>query len=158
MSNLFILNFLLALGFSVIMDQMNISGLVSGFAIGYLALWISRPLFGPTSYFVRVFKILQLLGTFAWELVVSNIRVLWDVITPTHISKPAVIGIPLDASSDLEITLVANIISLTPGSLSLDVSEDRKTLYVHVMFVDDVETSRMQIKNKIEKRVLEAIR
>jgi len=158
MSNLFILNLLLALGFSVIMDQLNISCIIAGFAIGYAALWITRPLFGPTSYFVRVIKILKLVGTFIWELVVSNFRVLWDIITPAHFSRPAVIGIPLDASTDLEIMLVANMISLTPGTLSLDVSQDRKILYIHVMFVDDVETTRAQIKEKIEKRVLEAIR
>ena len=158
MSNLFVLNLLLALGFSVIMDQLNLSGFISGFVIGYVALWITRPLFGASSYFERVIKLVKLAATFLWELLISNFRVLWDVITPSHFSRPAVIGIPLDASSDFEIMLVANMISLTPGTLSLDVSQDRKILYVHVMFVDDLETARAQIKEKIEKRVLEAIR
>ena len=158
MSNLFVLNLLLALGFSVIMDQLNMSGFISGFVIGYVALWITRPLFGTTSYFVRVIKLVKLASAFVWELLVSNFRVLWDVITPSHFSRPAVIGVPLDANSDFEIMLVANMISLTPGTLSLDVSRDRKILYVHVMFVDDLETARAQIKEKIEKRVLEAVR
>jgi multicomponent Na+:H+ antiporter subunit E len=158
MSHLFLANLLLAAGFAVIMDQLNLGGLIAGFIIGYAALWVTRPLFGSTRYFVRVIKLLRLAGTFIWELMVSNFRVLWDVITPTHFSRPAVIGVPLDADTDFEIMVVANMISLTPGTLSLDVSEDRSTLYVHVMFVDDVEAVRAQIKERIEKRVLEAFR
>jgi multicomponent Na+:H+ antiporter subunit E len=158
MSHLFLLNLLLAAGFAVIMDQLTLSGFLAGFAIGYAALWITRPLYDATGYFVRVIKLVKLAGTFIWELVVSNFRVLWDVITPSHFSSPAVIGVPLDARSDFEIMVLANMISLTPGTLSLDVSEDRSTLYVHVMFVDDVETARAQIKERIEKPVLEAFR
>ena len=158
MSNLFILNLFLAVGFSVIMGQLNLTGFFAGFVIGYLALWVTAPLYGPSRYFDRVIKLVKLGGTFVWLLVVSNFRVLWDVITPTHLSRPAVIGIPLDAESDFEIMLVANIISLTPGTLSLDVSDDRRILYVHVMFLDDVERVRREIKDKIEKRVLEALR
>jgi multicomponent Na+:H+ antiporter subunit E len=64
----------------------------------------------------------------------------------------------LAARTDLEITLVANLVSLTPGTLSLDVSDDRRTLYVHVMFMDDIEAVRGAIKDGIERRVLEVLR
>jgi multicomponent Na+:H+ antiporter subunit E len=89
---------------------------------------------------------------------VSNLRVLWDVLTPRHTSRPGIVGVPLAARTDLEITLVANLVSLTPGTLSLDISEDRQTLYVHVMFMDDIEAVRGQIKDGIERRVLEVLR
>lgn len=158
MSNLFLLNIFLAGGFCAILGQVNLSGFVAGFAVGYAALWVTRPLYGQTTYFMRVVKILQLAGYFIWQLLVSNFRVLWDVVTPKHISKPGVIAVPLDAESDFEIMMVANLVSLTPGSLSLDVSDDRKRLYVHMMFLDDVEAARREIKQGIEKRVLEAIR
>ncbi|MDY6822861.1 MAG: Na+/H+ antiporter subunit E [Thermodesulfobacteriota bacterium] len=158
MSNLFVLNIFLAVGFSVILGQFNLSGLTAGFIVGYLALWVTRPLYGPNTYFSRVGKVLQLVFYFIRELLISNLRVLWDVITPGHISKPGVIAVPLDAKSDFEIMMVANLVSLTPGTLSLDVSDDRKTLYVHVMFLDDVETARRDIKQGIEKKVLEALR
>jgi len=158
MSNLFLLNLFLAAGFCAVLGQLNVSGFLAGFAIGYFALWITRPLYGPTLYFSKVFKILHLVGYFIWQLIVSNLRVLWDVVTPTHISKPGIIGVPLDAKSDFEIMLVANLVSLTPGTLSLDISSDRTILYVHVMFLDDVEATRLQIKEGIEKKVLEAIR
>ncbi len=158
MSNLFLMNLFLAAGFCAVLGQLNVSGFLAGFAIGYLALWITRPLYEPTLYFTKVSNILRLLGYFTWQLIVSNLRVLWDVITPGHISRPGIIGVPLDAESDFEIMLVANLISLTPGTLTLDISADRKILYVHVMFLDDVEAMRLQIKKGIEQRVLEAVR
>ncbi len=158
MSNLFLLNIFLAAGFSVILGQVNLSGFITGMITGYLALWVTRPLYGETTYFSRVIKILRLLVYFIWQLLISNLRVLWDVITPKNISKPGVIAVPLEARSDFEIMLVANLVSLTPGTLSLDVSEDRRSLYVHVMFLEDVESARRDIKQGIEKKVLEALR
>jgi multicomponent Na+:H+ antiporter subunit E len=85
-------------------------------------------------------------------------QVLWDVVTPSQISRPGIIRMPLDARTDLEIMLVANLISLTPGTLSIDLSEDQRQLYVHVMFLDDVAAARRELKNGLEKRVLEVLR
>ncbi len=158
MSHLFLLNLFLAAGFCAILGQINLSGFIAGFAIGYLALWVTRPLYESGAYFKRVARIFRLAGYFIWQLLVSNLRVLWDVITPKQISRPGVIAVPLDAKTDFEIMLVANLVSLTPGTLSLDVSEDRQYLYVHLMFLEDVGAARREIKQGIEKRVLEAIR
>ena len=156
--NPFLLNIFLAGGFTAVVGEFTLTGLVAGFVIGYLALWVTKPLYGATHYFKRVPGILRLLLFFINELIVSNFRVLWDVVTPSHISQPGIVGIPLDARSDLEIMLVANLISLTPGTLSVDLSPDRCTLYVHVMFLDDIEKTRAEIKEGIERRVLEVMR
>jgi multicomponent Na+:H+ antiporter subunit E len=131
---------------------------LSGFALGYVALWLSKPLYRDTRYFKKFPKTINLAGYFLKELAISNLRVLWDVITPRHINRPGIIGVPLTAQTDLEIFIVASLISLTPGTLSVDLSEDRKTLFVHVMFLDDVERTRADIKNGLERRVLEVIR
>ena len=156
--NLFLLNIFLALGFSAVLGQFNLSGFIAGFIVGYLALWLTKPLYGQTRYFQRLPKVLGLIGFFVKELLVSNLRVLWDVITPQYISRPGIIGIPLEARTDAEIMLVANLISLTPGTLSMDLSEDRRVLYIHVMFLDDIEQTREQIKQGLERRVLEVMR
>jgi multicomponent Na+:H+ antiporter subunit E len=73
---------------------------------------------------------------------------------------PGVVGIPLDARTDLEITLLANLMTLTPGSVTLDLSEDRSVLYVHAMYIDggDVEAYRRSVKEGLERRVLELMR
>ena len=156
--NLFMLNLFLALGFSAVRGQFNLTGLLTGFAVGYAALWISKPLYPDAAYFVRVPRVLRLAGYFLYQLIVSNFRVMWEVITPRHSSRPGIIGIDLAARTDLEIMLVANMISLTPGTLSLDISDDRRVLYVHFMFLDDPAAARREIKEGLERRVLEALR
>ena len=107
---------------------------------------------------MRVVTIIRLIIFFIKALFMSNLRVLWDVVTPSHISRPGIIRLPLNARTDLEIMLVANLISLTPGTLSIDISEDRRFLYVHVMFLDDVETACRELKEGLEQRVLEVLR
>ncbi len=156
--SLLILNIVFAAVFTLLWDSGNIILFLSGFALGYMILWVTSPLYQDTGYFKKLPKTLNLTVYFLKELVISNLRVLWDVITPRHISRPGIIGIPLEARTDLEIFMVANLISLTPGTLSLDLSEDRKTLFVHVMFLENVEKTRADIKNGLEKRVLEVMR
>ncbi len=156
--SLFLLNILLAVGFVVMVGAYSMSGLVAGLIVGYAALWVTRPLYGEQRYFNRLPKALKLILFFIKELILSNFRVLWDVVTPSHISRPGIIGVPLDARTDLEIMLVANLISLTPGTLSIDLSPDRRTLYVHVMFLDDIESVRDALKDGLERRVLEVLR
>lgn len=108
-----------------------------------------------------LFKLPRLLGFIAFyvkELVRASVRVAHDVLTPSHHMRPAMVAIPLDAKTDFEILLLANLISMTPGSVSIDVSKDRQVLYVHAMYVDDLEALREQIKNTYERRVLALLR
>ena len=156
--NLFFLNTFIAFGYTGVQGQFNLSGLVVGYFLGYAALWVTQPLYGPSRYFQRVPKTLGLIAFFLVELIYSNLQVLWAVITPGQISRPGIVGVPLTARSELEILLVANLISLTPGTLSIDLSEDRHTLYVHVMFLDDPDRFRENIKKGLERRVLEVTR
>jgi multicomponent Na+:H+ antiporter subunit E len=85
----------------------------------------------------------------------ANLRVTIDVLTPTHRMQPVIVAFPLDAKTDFEITLLANLITLTPGTLSLDVSEDKKVLYIHSMYVSDPDKFREQLKNGFERKLLE---
>ena len=94
---------------------------------------------------------------FLKELFVANVRVAYDVITPVWYMKPGVIAMRLEAESDIEITLVANLISLTPGTLSLDVSDDRKVLYIHAMFMADEQELRDSL-HELERRILRVLR
>jgi multicomponent Na+:H+ antiporter subunit E len=69
--------------------------------------------------------------------------------------NPAIIAVPLDVKTDMEITLLANVITLTPGTLSLDVSNDKKVLYVHAAYVEDREEFVQDLKNGFEKKLME---
>ena len=156
--NLFFINTFIALGYIGVQGQFSLSGFLIGFTLGYLALWLTGPLYGRSRYFQRMPKTIRLAGFFLVELLLSTLRVFWDVVTPGHISRPGIVGVPLNAESDMEILLVANLISLTPGTLSIDLSEDRRTLYVHVMFLDDPDRFRKSITDGVERRVLEVMR
>lgn len=155
---LFILNIVFAAVFTLLLDSGRIGVFLAGFILGYLILWISCPLYKDTRYLRKLPKTLNLAAYFLKELLMSNLRVLWDVITPWDINRPGIIGVPLTAETDLEIFMVANLLSLTPGTLSVDLSDDRKTLFVHVMFLENADKARADIKNGLEKKVLEVMR
>jgi multicomponent Na+:H+ antiporter subunit E len=86
--------------------------------------------------------------------------VAYDIITPHYFMKPAVMAFPLEAKTDMEITILANLITLTPGTLSIDVSDDKKILYVHAIYIKDgdLEGLKNEIKNGFEKKLLEITR
>jgi len=153
-----LLNIVFAAVFTLLLGSGSIAAFLSGFALGYLILWLSSPLYPETGYFKKLPKVFNLTGYLFWELMISSLQVAWDVITPKHINRPGIIGVPLAARTDLEIFLVANLLSLTPGTLSVDLSEDKKTLYVHVMFLEDIDKTRAGIKNGLERRILEVMR
>lgn len=156
--NLLLLNLLLAIGWSAVRGEISLGALTGGFVVGYLALWLTRPLYGQTRYFDRVIRVVGLLFFFVYELLVSSLRVARAVLTPRPRLRPGIVAVPLEARTDLEILAVANLISLTPGSLSLDLSDDRSTLFVHDMFVADPAVTREVLKTGLERRLLEVLR
>ena len=85
-------------------------------------------------------------------MLIANFRVAADVLRGNRI-EPAVVGIPLSVTTDGEILLLSMLINITPGSVTIDLSDDRRTLYVHVMHMTTVEQTRREIKNGFERRV-----
>ncbi|MEM6854042.1 MAG: Na+/H+ antiporter subunit E [Planctomycetota bacterium] len=155
---LFLINLLLALAWMAMAGSAGWAPFLIGFVVSYLVLaWLSA-LMGHQGYFRKLPKSIGFAFFILWQLILSNFRVAYDVITPAANRCPAVIGVPLDVTTDAEITLLANLITLTPGTLSLDVSEDRKILYVHAMFADDREAFCREIKEGFERRVMELLR
>jgi multicomponent Na+:H+ antiporter subunit E len=132
-------------------------GIAFGFALGGAALAVAWPL-GPYPVLpaMKPHKLLGLLLYLAVQIVVANLQVAAAVVGPRRLLRPALVAVPLDAKSDDQITVLANFVTLTPGTLSLDVSPDRKTLYVHGMFASSPEALRRSIKEGFERRVMEA--
>ena len=151
-------NLMLALTWVAMSGQYSAENLAVGFAFGYLALFLLRRATGPSRYFTKAGRLLAFAAFYLFELVRANLRVAYDVVTPRHRMHPGIVAIPLEASSDVEVTLLANLITMTPGSLCLDVSDDRTTLYVHSMFMSDPDAFRATIKHDFERRVLELLR
>lgn len=131
---------------------------ILGLLFSSLALWLTHPVGEgvPLIHYVRKGRRwLAFGGFFLRELVLASLRITWDILTPRHRMRPAILAIPLDVTTDLEITTLANLITLTPGTLSLDVSSDRKTLYIHAVYVHDVEAFKAYVKDSLERRVRE---
>jgi multicomponent Na+:H+ antiporter subunit E len=152
-------NILLALAWAAWQGDFSLRTLFTGHVLGYLILLglVKGGVLAPSPYIGRVSKAIALAGFFLWELVRANLRLAHDVATPRFHMKPGIIAIDLDATKDSEILLLAMLINLTPGSVALDVSPDRKVMYVHVMYIDTPEAARAEIKSGFERRVLEVL-
>lgn len=131
---------------------------VLGFLLGLMALWIIRRDFAGTRTVVRPWKLLSLLALFVKELALSAWRVAVLVASPKMDLRPGIFAYPLKVDRDIEITLLANLITLTPGTLSVDVSEDRRFLYVHALDCSDPAAVKRDIATGFERKILEALR
>ena len=105
---------------------------------------------------IRLYRIFKLLAVFLREFAVSVFRVARLVLSPTMRFTPAAFRFPLALASDRQITLLANMITLTPGTLTVDVTEDRSALIIHAIDCPDVEAARMAIRNGFERLIREA--
>ena len=154
----FFLNIALALSWGALTGNFHPSNLLTGFVLGYGALFVIRRALEPSDYFVKVWQVIRFVLFFMWELLRANLRVAFDVLTPGFHMQPRVIGIPLDARTDAEIMALTYFINLTPGSVVLDISSDRGTMFVHVMYASDADTARREIKDGGERRILRLMR
>jgi multicomponent Na+:H+ antiporter subunit E len=136
-------------------ERFTASNFVLGLGLAHLALRLSR---GERAPIRKTGPALRFVAFFAKEVAVSAFRVALDVLTPHPRMRPAIVGVPLDVRTDGQITLLAVLITLTPGTLALDVSPDRRTLMVHAMFAADLDRVRRDIKTGFERRILELAR
>ena len=109
---------------------------------------------GPGSSF-RPVAAMRFLLHFAYKLVEANIILAWEVATPGNRIREGVVAVPLHMSSRGVATTVANAISLTPGTLSLEVNMDRRMIYVHVLHLHDLEKVRSDL-HRFEELALRA--
>lgn len=150
---------LLAVAWVVLTGALDVPNVLFGLVAGALLSRLVPRTPGARWTVRRAWAMVSLAAYFVWELILANLRVAAAVLGPRTRLSPAVVAVPLDARTDTEITLFANLITLTPGTLSVDVSADRRVLYVHtIAFEGDLEATRRELKDGFERRVLEALR
>lgn len=154
----FLINNMLMLVWVALTGDFTFANFIFGFFLGFLALWLADREHSGKKYFKLLPNAISFVLFFLYELIKANIQVAYEVMTPTLYMEPGIVSVPLDAKTDLEITMLANLISLTPGTLSLDVSESGDVLYVHTMYVHDRDEFIRSIKNGFERKVLELLR
>ena len=137
----------------------NFTGLnlLFGGLIGAVAVLVLREALSGPRTSRRIRRVVSLAVLFLFELMVSAARVALVVIRPdmSKAVRPAIVAVPLSVKSDAEITLLANLITLTPGTLSVDVSADKSVLYVHALYMDDRDAMIADIANGFEKKIRE---
>ena len=159
-TGIFFGNFFLPLVWMALTGTFTLENYIIGFLLSSTVLWVTFPRQEVIIllYLIRLFRWLAFILFFVGNLVMASLRVVHDILTPRHHMHPAIIAIPLDLRKDLEILLLANLITLTPGTLTLEVSPGKDLLYIHAMYVEDVEEFRRMIKQKYEVRVRKVLR
>jgi multicomponent Na+:H+ antiporter subunit E len=158
MTKKLLMNLLLMLVWVALTGSFVVGNFIFGFALSFGVMWLIRRRDQPSQYFVRLINVIGFILYFLYELTKANLQVALDVLKPRFSMRPGIIKIPLHAKTDLEITLLANMISLTPGSLIIDVSDDKKVLYVHAIDIHDRDEYVRKIKTGFERRLLEVMR
>jgi len=131
---------------------------LKGYLFGMVILFTFRRFFESRFYLGRVIAIISLGLLFIKELILSNISVLKLVLRPKLDIKPGIFALPTVLEKDWEITILANLITLTPGTLVVDISDDNKILYIHTIDMDDAQEAIDSIKNTFEKAIMEVSR
>ncbi|QKS70823.1 Na+/H+ antiporter subunit E [Paenalkalicoccus suaedae] len=150
-----LLNIALALIWMMLRGTYTFPDFVVGYIIGLLLLIVLRRFLEFEFYFKRVVAMAKLILLFLYKLVLSNIDVIKIVLSPKMDIEPGIIAVPTKLKSDWEVTLLANLISLTPGTLTMNFSEDGRTLYIHSIHVPDKDAAIKEIRDTFEKAILE---
>ena len=158
MVGLFLLNLVLALTWAALQGELNTANLVIGFLVSGVVIYLFRRMFFRPLYFRKVALGVTLVLVFFKELLKSNIAVLRVVLSPRLRVRSGVIAVPTELTNDMALTMLANMITLTPGTLTLDISPDRRYLYVHTLNLDDPEGVKEEIRTAFEMYLRELSR
>ncbi|WNB93443.1 Na+/H+ antiporter subunit E [Bacillus sp. NEB1478] len=152
------LNLLIGVIWMFLSESYSFASFLVGFVIGAALLFLLNRFIPDSYYFKYVKAILFLIFLFLKELILANLEVLKWVYKPKLDFQPGIIALPIDVKKNWEITLLANLITLTPGTLSVDVSRDQRFIYIHAIDLPDVNDTIVGIKNTFEKAIREVTR
>jgi multicomponent Na+:H+ antiporter subunit E len=151
MVRLFLLNLILALTWAALQGGLTATNLVAGFLIGGLAIYLFRAMFFRPLYFRKIALGAKLLVVFLHQLLRANLAVLKVVLSPRIRVRSGVIALPTELTDEVALTVLANMITLTPGTLTLDISPDRRYLYVHTLNLEEPEAVKRDIQRSFER-------
>lgn len=153
-----LLNVFIAIVWMLMNSSFSATSFMIGYLIGLVLLILMGSFFKHRLYVWRLWAAVKLFFLFLRELTMSNISVLMLVLKPKLDLQPMIFALPTDLKHDWELTLLSSLITLTPGTVVLYVSDDQRTLYVHAIDVDDVDEAIYSIKNTFERAIKEVSR
>lgn len=137
---------MLTLFWMALWETVSWANLLGGAAAAGFALWLAPTTSSGGNFVVRPLATVRLAGYFTWKLVEASLIVAWEVVTPRNRINEAVVAVPLRCRERLMITLLANSVSLTPGTVTLEATETPPTLYIHVLHLKTVEAVRRDVR------------
>jgi multicomponent Na+:H+ antiporter subunit E len=141
----FAVNLLLAFMWAAL-QEMSLGNVVVGFLVGFGILALARPFVGSGGYVRSGAAFVTLVTVFLYELVVANLRLARDALRPEPRFRPAFIRVDLSDLSSNQAVLVAALVSLTPGSITVDAGVEGTEIIVHTIYAHDVEGSRRSVR------------
>lgn len=147
----------LAVMWAVLHRRLDLADLAVGYLVALGVIWICRDFWTERVVVRNLGVLVRLALVFVKEVVVANLQVAWIVIQPRMPIRPAMIVLPTELGDDLKITGLATLITLTPGTLTVDVAPDRSALYVHCLAAPEPDAVRAQIKEQFERPLLEGV-
>lgn len=156
--SMFLNNLLLAIIWVLATGALTEENFIFGFLISFGILYIITINREDRKYFTMLPKLLSFILFMSWEIIKSNLLTVKESLYAKSKLNPAMVKVPLTVESDFEISILATMVSVTPGTLVMDISDDKKVMYVHVMHLVDKQGFINEVKNKFEKRLLEIMR
>ncbi|MBS0125937.1 Na+/H+ antiporter subunit E [Thetidibacter halocola] len=151
-----LLTLLLTLVWTLLQNEVSAGMVVFGLILGIIIPWGTSIWWPDTPKGFRPGKMISYSIIVLWDIIVANVQVAWIVLTvPNSRLKPAWIVVPLDLRKPEAITVLAGTITLTPGTVSADLSDEGHSLLVHVLHTDDPDAVRDEIKVRYERRLKE---
>ncbi|MGE9214977.1 Na+/H+ antiporter subunit E [Exiguobacterium mexicanum] len=152
-----LINFFLAFIWMFFTGTFTTSGFIIGYLLGLLVIFMMRRFFKNTDfYFTRVLKLFKLFLIFCRELVVANIEVLRLVLSPKLKIQPGIFRYHTELDAGWKVSWLSMLITLTPGTVVVQVSDDNKTLYIHALHMPDKESLKQDIYDNFESNIKEA--
>ena len=151
-----LLTLILAVVWTLLQNEVSAGMVVFGIILGIIIPWMTSIWWPDTPKGFSLGKMIPYSFMVIWDIIVANIQVAWIVLTvPNTKLKPAWIVVPLELKQPEAITVLAGTITLTPGTVSADLSDEGHSLLVHVLHTDDADAVRDEIKTRYEARLLE---
>jgi multicomponent Na+:H+ antiporter subunit E len=144
--------FLLAL---VVWLMLTMEWTLANVMLGVVAALIAIAVAQQGNMVLRAYRLFSLLLFFIWEVLVANARMCVAILRPRLQLQPAIVAVPVEELSEQQLVVLATFVTLTPGTLSVDVSPDQSTLYIHTFHLDDVTQFRREVKENVQRRIQE---
>ncbi|PQD95166.1 Na+/H+ antiporter subunit E [Pradoshia eiseniae] len=155
MSYQIILNMILALTWMFLTTSATGSSFVIGYLLGAIILYLFRRFFDTPFYLRKVVSVVKLLLIFIRELLIANLDVFKAILRPKLELKPGIFSYETTLKKDWQITLLANMITLTPGTLVMEISPDNQTLYIHALNIGEIDEMTAGIRDSFERVIKE---